>query len=544
MAAVLCGAVMACRADYATEVLAQEPLAYWRFNENTTVAQYDIAANLGGLGSAGNGRYYDTVIRSVEGAVADDTAVGFSNPTLGTSYFGSMRVPNTAALNPNGPFTVEFWAKPSNNTASLLSPVSSMSFTTGRLGYLFYQNAAAWQFRVGVGGSTTASSINGGVVLPNQWQHVAAVFNPTTLPAGTMTLYVDGVEVATGTGSYEPNTDAAFFVGSTASPNRTFDGAVDEVAFYDAVLSPSQIAAHFAERGSGAAAYAAKILGDNPVGYWRLNEPAKVFPVAANAGTLGPAADGDYVGVINVEGPSGEAYPGLGAGNRAAAFDGTDWSYVQVDSLGVAGPLTMIAWVKPNVLSGDRAIAGENTSYAFKFQETELRFTTPGIRDHNSSGAGAQIGIWQQVAVTFDPGVMGGVRFFMNDQEIQALQDASAITRGTTAFWIGKNQWAGQYFDGAIDEVAVYDKILTAGSVISLYLHRDRRECPADHGVRSAGCQPCGHDLHHHALQHHGGRRGRSPHDLPVASQRCEPPGRYKLHLHQIVGRYERRRDL
>lgn len=469
MAAVWCGAVMTCGADYATEVLAQQPLAYWRFNENVSTAEYDTATNLGSLGPAGNGRYYDTVVRSVEGAIAGDAAVGFSNPTLGTSYFGAMGVPNDATLNPDGPFTVEFWAKPSNNTAALLSPVNSMSFTTGRLGYLFYQNAASWQFRVGVGSSTTASLINGGVVVSNQWQHVVGVFNPTTLPAGTMTLYVDGVQVATGVGNYEPNTNASFFVGSTASPNRTFDGAVDEVAFYDVALSASKIAAHFTARTANPAGYAAQILGDDPVGYWRLNEPAKAFPVAANAGTLGAAVDGDYCGAVNTEGPSGSSYPGLEPNNRAAAFDGTASSYVQADSFGIAGPMTMLAWVKPNILSGDRAIAGENASYAFKLADSELRFTTPGILDHTSSGAGVQAEAWQFAAVTFAPGVAGGASFYLNGALIGTL-DASALNKGTTAFWIGKNQWAGQSFNGAIDEVAVYDKILNAGRIMSLFL--------------------------------------------------------------------------
>ena len=50
----------------------------------------------------------------------------------------------------------------------------------------------------------------------NQWQHVVGVFTPTTLPAGTMTLYVDGVEVATGVGNYEPNTDASLMNGMLA----------------------------------------------------------------------------------------------------------------------------------------------------------------------------------------------------------------------------------------------------------------------------------------------------------------------------------------
>lgn len=468
-AALLLATAATAYADYATEILAQQPLTYWRFGENVTVPAYDTATNLGSLGPAANGLYYDAFTKSVDGAIAGDAAVAFSNPSLGTSYFGSMGVAYNAALNPNGAFTVEFWAKPSNDTASLLSPVNSMSFVTGRIGWLFYQNAATWQFRVGVAATTTASIINGGVIVSNQWQHVVGVFTPTTLPAGTMTLYVDGVQVASGAGNYEPNTNAFFFVGSTSSPNRTFDGSVDEVAFYGGALSANQIAAHFAARTTNAAGYASQIKGDSPAGYWRLDEPVKVFPTAVNAGTLAAGENGKYIGVTNVPGPSGTAFPGLGANNTAAAFDGTANSYVPAASLGLAGPMSILAWIKPNSLVADRAIAGEYGSYAFKTLDSDLRFTTPGIKDHDGTGAGVQTNEWQFVAVTFNPGAAGGTLFYVDGQPVGAPVDASAVNAGTTGFWIGKNQWAGQYWDGAIDEVTVYDKILTPGRIQSLY---------------------------------------------------------------------------
>lgn len=466
-AALLLGAVDS-YADYASEVLNQGPLAYWRFGENITTPPGLVAANLGSLGTAGNGTYSD-VFRPVEGAVAGDGAVAFSNPSLGTSYYGAMGVSNNPALNPNGPFTVEFWVKASNNTASLLSPVNSMSFTTGRIGYLFYQNAAVWQFRVGVSGSTTASVLDGGVVLSNQWQHVVGVFSPTTAPNGTMTLYVDGVEVATGSGTYEPNTNASFVVGSTSYPNRTFDGAVDEVAFFNGALSTSQIAAHYAARSTNAAGYATQILADAPVGYWRLDEPA-ALPQATNSGTLGAVENGRYLGVVTVPGPSGTEFSGMGENNRAASFSGTNLSYVQADSFGFSGPLTILAWVKPSLLAGDQAIAGEYASYALKLYETEIRFTTPGILDHTSAGAGIQAGVWQQVGITFNPGAVGGMRFFVNGQQVGEPIDASALTKGAIAFWIGTNQWAGQSFNGEMDEVAVYDKLFGPGRIMSLYM--------------------------------------------------------------------------
>ena len=138
---------------------------------------------------------------------------------------------------------------------------------------------------------------------------------------------------------------------------------MDEVVYYTNALTEAQILAHYqAGTNSATANYSSQVLALNPAGYWRLNESVPAYTAAANSGSLGSAENGTYVGATNSAGPSGASYPGLEANNRAVAFDGTDNRYVQAKSFGVAGPLTILAWVKPSFLSADRAIAGENAS--------------------------------------------------------------------------------------------------------------------------------------------------------------------------------------
>ena len=112
------------------------------------------------------------------------------------------------------------------------------SSTTSRAGYMIYQNAATWQLRMGNNSNAVANVLNGGTVTPGEWQHLAAVYTGGT--NGTMTLYVNGVSVGSlllpGVG-YEANDSTEFRIGAFAAPNRTFDGAVDEVAFYGAELT-------------------------------------------------------------------------------------------------------------------------------------------------------------------------------------------------------------------------------------------------------------------------------------------------------------------
>lgn len=462
-------------ASYPDEILSDGPLAYYRFSETITVPSLDTAINAGSLGAAGNGVYTGDYSRPVEGAIAGDGAVAFANPTLGTGYTGSMNVPNQAALNPAGGFTIEMWAKPSNATAALLSPVNSMSFISGRAGYLIYQNGATWQLRIGVTTSTAASILDGGVVTPNAWQHVVGVYSGGS--SGTMRLYVNGALVGTGAATYEPNTDSPFCVGATAAPNRTFDGAVDEVAFYSAVLSAETIAAHHAARTTNAAGYADQILAAAPVGYWRLNEPVKVYPVAANAGTLGESADANFRGgAVSAAGPSAPAFPGFGAGNSAASFDGVSGYVGTPVSLNDLSPITIMGWVRvpsTSTVPGRAGFIGQNDLAEFGWHTTDTQF-----------------GIWTPTGgyVTFLPtdlipdnwhhvaAVLSGTNITLYLNGVLKSSGGGAVTSyGSNQFKLnigggGILDAGGNWFPGQIDEVAIFDKALSAGRVQSLYM--------------------------------------------------------------------------
>ena len=79
--------------------------------------------------------------------------------------------------------------------------------------------------------------------------------------------------------------------------NRGFDGWLDEVAVFPSLLSAAQVKAHFDAATTNNAGYGAQILAAGPAGYWHLDEPAvtppnpSTFPVLANSGSLGSAAD-------------------------------------------------------------------------------------------------------------------------------------------------------------------------------------------------------------------------------------------------------------
>ena len=494
-ASIVLQAVPSVRADYATEILADGPLAYWRFSDGVATDDLDTVLNSGSLGAAGNGLGSGNYTRGVPGAVAGNTAITFNQAApADIAYTGGFNVENNPAFNPShtgtNPFTVECWVLPANNTSTLLCPVSSMSFSTGRAGWLIYQNAATWQLRIGDKASTTASVLNGGTVTPGVWQHLAATYTGGT--SGTMELFVNGVSAGSAVvASYEANDNAPLTIASTAAPNRTFNGTVDEVAFHQSVLTPGRIAARFAEATANPAGYAAHVLADNPVGYWRLAEPVfvpRTPPVAANAGSLGAAADGAYfAGAKNTAtGPSAaNGFAGMGASNSALSL-ATANGYVgtTLQLLSNRPAFTVTGWVKRGAIKSARGgYFGQND--LLEFGDADAAVNIEAWVNARGGNIKAPFSFpdntWGFIALT---GSGTDTKLFLDGVEAGAMAGPLA-SYGSSAFNFnigggGVFNGSGDFFRGEIDEVAVFDKPLSPLRVRQLYQAATGNAAPAE----------------------------------------------------------------
>src|SRR5438309_358996 len=120
---------LAAGADFPVTILSQGPVGYWRLNETTQPPPPRPAADIGTLGTTGDGQYLFGPRRGEPGALTGSsaTSVRFFNPNLDPGFGGSkVEVPFNASLNPNGPFSVEFWAKPSTVVTDVFCMVASI----------------------------------------------------------------------------------------------------------------------------------------------------------------------------------------------------------------------------------------------------------------------------------------------------------------------------------------------------------------------------------------------------------------------------------
>ena len=227
---------------YATSVLADRPLHYWRLDE--TSGQAIDSASYGHLNVNG------PVTRGVTGGVLGDTdrAITFggaSTQFAATSTLGLSR----------HVFTVEAWFRTNSTRGGKI--IGFGSSTTGNSGsydrHLYVGNDG--RVRFGVFNPTGTRVITSPTSLVDDaWHHVVG-----TLGGGVMRLYVDGQQVGEITNvRLAANIWGVWRVGGdnlNGWPNRPlgdyFTGTIDEVAVYPRALTAAQVAQRFAIGSTG-----------------------------------------------------------------------------------------------------------------------------------------------------------------------------------------------------------------------------------------------------------------------------------------------------
>lgn len=215
---------------YAQTVLADKPIAWWRLEESTAVTAEDIA---GGH----NGDFFNEPLTGSAGipGFAAGKAVAFD----GTSS-QKIDVPWTPVLN-GTTFSVECWAWVAGGEGSYRSPITSRDDGPQR-GYIIYAGAEnTWQFWTGTG--TGWSTIAGPAVVTGEWAHLVA-----TVTGNTRQFYVNGVLAGTVSSALSLNMARPLRIGGGSTEgdgNFFFNGTIDEVAYYDSVLSAARVTAHY-----------------------------------------------------------------------------------------------------------------------------------------------------------------------------------------------------------------------------------------------------------------------------------------------------------
>ena len=179
----------------------------------------------------------------------------------------------------------------------------------------------------------------------------------------------------------------------------------------------------------------------------------------------------DQSGRGNTGALSNTAWVTNGKFNGALSFNGTNaWvSVADSASLDLTTGLTLEAWVRPAVTGGWRtALAKDqpgslayglyaNSSGSFPGTEVfigssrSLNGTTP-----------LPVGTWSHVASTYDGTIL---RLYVNGTQVSQLLVAGSIATSSAPLHVGGNGVWGEWFNGSIDEVRVYNRALGAAEI-------------------------------------------------------------------------------
>ncbi|MFW6186237.1 MAG: LamG-like jellyroll fold domain-containing protein, partial [Halobacteriota archaeon] len=190
----------------------------------------------------------------------------------------------------------------------------------------------------------------------------------------------------------------------------------------------------------------------NLTSYWTFDDCSGNDSVGNNDGTL--------YGTECVNGRIGSAL----------SFNGSS-DYVDtplnIDQSGSTA-YTMQAWVYPTSISGGKhqAISSDDGGHDWSILREGDKwkvFTGNGVWD---TGFKVDANIWQHIVAVFIPDE--GIKFYKNGKESNISQ--IGYDTSDSSISIGRNPAGGEYFEGVIDEVAIYDRELTRFEVYELYI--------------------------------------------------------------------------
>ncbi len=195
------------------------------------------------------------------------------------------------------------------------------------------------------------------------------------------------------------------------------------------------------------------------VGYWPLNEGQGTTAVDQS----GNGNNGTWSGTQS--GTNGYYSVG-GVGNWAGAFNGTNDKVTFNSSYALSGPLTYSAWLYSASTTAARMWLGDNTSggvtigvnAGYLFARLYANGSTL------SSVAFAPTGTWFLMTVTRSSS--GTFLMYLNGISVQIAFNNSSTS---DPIYIGANNIDVQYWLGSVDDVRIYNRILSAQEIQAMY---------------------------------------------------------------------------
>ena len=429
------------------------------FNDGSQIAQYEFEDNA--TDSQPNG-YIG------KGGTFNGSSSTIALPALGNTY----------------PFTYSFWINPDSigNNVIINDTISGARFVIQAKASVY---SVANTLLVAFGGAhhltAPANSIS-----TNNWQHIVVVVSAQN----NASIYINGSSVTVTDQGGATGGSASYHIGSQNGSSEWFDGEIDQVRLYTTALNPNDVWLLYSETSATSstldypASTGAKALyeleGD------ATNTGSSTYDGAATAVAWVPLYDGNDGGTVTYAAPSVSA-PFLKAGE----FNGIS-SYIQIANNSFNySTMSFSGWVNPSANNAymyifqngmyDSRIGGSIGWYVRReaggsllargFSSNSL--TVPEF-DITSSAGDIPLNTWTNVTCVLTP-TSFNIYVDGNSTAVASATFTNSITYSATQVHIGtaygySSGAAYEYFfEGAIDQVRIFDKALDSGEILQLY---------------------------------------------------------------------------
>ena len=389
-----------------------------------------------------------------------------------------LSIPSYTALYGLNKFSISSWVKmPSGGGGGLMGINNTSSFNGHRFSYTLTLTSV--NINVGSNAFRGTLSLNA-----DQWYNVVFVFDRTLSPSSNKgKFFVNNTEIANTLGTNvqpmvsdtDPLTIGTIMRG-TSSPiiQTAFEGSIDEVSIWTDALTTDNISAIF---NSGVPNDVSALEIGSLSNFYRMGDGDEFPTINDNSGSNNGIMTNMDSGDI-VEGDVPDATAGI-ANTKSIDFDGQDAQVLTgqtLTSLGISTEFSISFWFNSDDLGIFDTLLGApngnswNSGTAFVIYNSKLRFwvsawNTSGPPPTFVESATLSADTRYHAVGTFS--TTNGLKLYIN-AGTPSTSSSTTITGLTNVFRLGSSE-SNYFFNGILDEVAVFNYELTSDAIYEIY---------------------------------------------------------------------------
>ena len=425
----------------------------------------------------------------------------------------TVDIPHSSDYKPTTAITVASWYKPTDHSnwgKIICVPYASSGWSTPYFSYALSSTASTSgtpSFGIaldtgGNSGSATYRNIDAGIIMNlNRWYHIVGTFDGTYLR-----IYVDGVQTNsvayTGIIDYPFNANTQIGGRGEYSTGEYTEGHIASVSVYNTAKSAPEILALF-----NAGINSSEASNSNLVGYWKLDNDTTVKDLSGNGNdgtvngaTLNDGNDGTVQGSpdsITIREGLNSNRDGLGfyftnPSSNVLRLNSNQSEYIRVPNSSVfnfSGDFAIEFWMKHEgnatnqyICSMGEGNSSTNTRFSIYLDSNDQikasydDGSSVVIATYDTGSEGAVVdNLWHHWVVNFEKS--DKIKIYLDGDSTAKAQSSSIASLGALntsldlivgALYHGN----GGFFNGLLDELRFYSKILSADEINKNYKHQ------------------------------------------------------------------------